>query len=89
MDKKQKYILFAILLVLLVVAMVVIIVKNRTVSVAKTSDVDYHAENKPVAQTGEIPEEPKEDVQEEETENGIDGLGAKWLEMYGHNIMLE
>ena len=62
MDKKQKYILFAILLVLLVVAMVVIIVKNRTVSVAKTSDVDYHAENEPVAQTGEIPEEPKEDV---------------------------
>ena len=72
MDKKQKYILFAILLVLLVVAMVVIIVKNRTVSVAKTSDVDYHAENKPVAQTGEIPEEPKEDAQEEETENGTD-----------------
>ena len=72
MDKKQKYILFAILLVLLVVAMVVIIVKNRTVSVAKTSDVDYHAENEPVAQTGEIPEEPKEDVQEEETENGTD-----------------
>lgn len=72
MDKKQKYILVAILLVLLVVAMVVIIVKNRTVSVAKTSDVDYHAENETVAQTVEIPEEPKEDVQEEETENGTD-----------------
>ena len=70
MDKKQKYILVAILLVLLVVAMVVIIVKNRTVSVAKTGDVDYQVESEPVAQTGEIPEEPKEEVQEEETENG-------------------
>ena len=72
MDKKQKYILFAILLVLLVVAMVVIIVKNRTVSVAKTSDVDYQSENEPEIQTKEIPKEVKEEVQEEETENGAE-----------------
>ena len=72
MDKKQKYILFAILLVLLVVAMVVIIVKNRTVSVAKTSDVDYQSENEPEIQTEEIPKEVKEEVQEEETENGAE-----------------
>lgn len=58
MYKKQKYILFAILLVLLVVAMVVIIVKNRTVSVAKTSDVDYHAENEPVAGERSDPGDP-------------------------------
>ena len=51
MNKKQKYILVAILLVLLVVAMIVIVVKNKTVSVAKTSDVDYQAESEPVAQT--------------------------------------
>ena len=70
MDKKQKYILVAILLVLLVVAMVVIIVKNRTVSVAKTSDVDYQSENEPEIQTEEIPKKVKEEVQEEETENG-------------------
>ena len=72
MDKKQKYILFAILLLLLVVAMVVIIVKNRTVSVAKTSDVDYQSENEPEIQTKEIPKEVKEEVQEEETENGAE-----------------
>ena len=71
MDKKQKYILVAILLVLLVVAMIVIVVKNKTVSVAKTSDVDYQAESEPVAQTGEGSEEVKEEVQEE-IENGTD-----------------